>query len=135
MQYFLGFIHSEQNTYQEVQEKRTSWHFLDTRFVFHIIISIFLCSHSSVVTKFWYICINFLLYQVSVVAFLSTIWYLIGGCFDSFQDTENVSWTWALVWDWMVTFPWIPTLYTGVFSTGLCLWGEVTLTLTSSSAN
>ncbi|XP_027167538.1 uncharacterized protein LOC113767590 isoform X1 [Coffea eugenioides] len=64
-------------------------------------------------------------YEVSVVALLSAIWCLIGGSFDGFQYTENVSWTWALVWDWMVTFPWIPTLYTGVFSTGLCLWAEM----------
>lgn len=30
-----------------------------------------------------------------------------------------------MLWNWIVTFPWIPALYTGIFSTGLCLWVEV----------
>lgn len=62
-------------------------------------------------------------YEVSVVAMLSAIWYLIGGWFDGVQDYNKVSL--AMVWDWMVVFPWIPALYTGVFSTGLCLWAEI----------
>ncbi|GMQ11505.1 hypothetical protein CsSME_00054125 [Camellia sinensis var. sinensis] len=62
-------------------------------------------------------------YEVSVVAMLSAIWYLIGGWFDGVHDYNKVSL--AMVWDWMVVFPWIPALYTGVFSTGLCLWAEI----------
>lgn len=61
-----------------------------------------------------------------VVALLSTFWYVIGGWFDGIQDSDQASWTWAVLWDSMVAFPWIPALYTGVFSTGLCLWLEVT---------
>lgn len=41
------------------------------------------------------------------------------------QGNEGISLTWACFWDWLLDFPWIPALYTGVFSTGLCLWGEV----------
>ncbi|KAK6127741.1 hypothetical protein DH2020_038517 [Rehmannia glutinosa] len=36
-------------------------------------------------------------------------------------NLDGICWT----WDWIVEFPWIPALYTGVFSTGLCLWGEI----------
>ncbi|PIN10240.1 hypothetical protein CDL12_17173 [Handroanthus impetiginosus] len=65
-------------------------------------------------------------YEVGVVAVLSTIWCLMGANFDgNIQDGDEISWTWALFWDWVVAFPWIPALYTGVFSTGLCLWGEI----------
>lgn len=61
-----------------------------------------------------------------MIAVLSTLWYTVeGGVSGLIQDSGNVSWTWPLLWDSMVTFPWIPALYTGVFSTGLCLWGEV----------
>ncbi|KAJ7975229.1 Drug/metabolite transporter [Quillaja saponaria] len=60
-------------------------------------------------------------YEVSVVALLSTIWAFIGKRFDGNQSV----WTWMELWDWMVAFPWIPALYTGVFSTGLCLWIEM----------
>ncbi|KAA8541351.1 hypothetical protein F0562_025330 [Nyssa sinensis] len=63
-------------------------------------------------------------YEVCVVALLSTLWYLIGGCFDGgVQDSNAMSW--AMLWDWMVVFPWIPAFYLGVFSTGLCLWAEI----------
>ncbi|GLT65263.1 hypothetical protein SLA2020_377020 [Shorea laevis] len=64
-------------------------------------------------------------YEVCVVALLSTFWVLIGGWFDGFQDSETSTWTWPVFWDWMVAFPWIPALYTGTFSTGLCLWVEI----------
>ncbi|CAI9113673.1 OLC1v1014317C4 [Oldenlandia corymbosa var. corymbosa] len=64
-------------------------------------------------------------YEVCVVAFLSSLWCILGGSFDGLQDNDNVTWT--LVWDWMVTFPWVPALYTGLFSTVLCLWAEVKL--------
>ncbi|KAM7479645.1 hypothetical protein LguiA_027858 [Lonicera macranthoides] len=64
-------------------------------------------------------------YEVCVVALLSTIWYLVGGYFNGLQDSNEVMWTWTVLWDWMVTFPWVPALYTGAFSTGLCLWAEI----------
>ncbi|XP_042061046.1 uncharacterized protein LOC121805306 isoform X2 [Salvia splendens] len=53
-------------------------------------------------------------YEVGVVAILSTLWCLIRSSDDGL----------SLSWDLMLEFPWIPALYTGVFSTGLCLWGE-----------
>ncbi|KAG6421605.1 hypothetical protein SASPL_118162 [Salvia splendens] len=54
-------------------------------------------------------------YEVGVVAIMSTLWCLTGSSDDGL----------SLSWDWMFEFPWIPALYTGVFSTGLCLWGEI----------
>ncbi|KAH9763500.1 Integral membrane protein DUF6 containing protein [Citrus sinensis] len=64
-------------------------------------------------------------YEICVVALLSTIWVLVGGWFDSSQDFDQSPWTWTMLWDWMVTFPWVPALYTGIFSTGICLWIEI----------
>ncbi|KAJ4709980.1 Drug/metabolite transporter [Melia azedarach] len=64
-------------------------------------------------------------YEVCVIALFSVIWYFVGGWFGGIQESGPSSWTWTLFWDWMVTFPWIPALYTGVFSTGLCLWIEM----------
>ncbi|XP_054822847.1 uncharacterized protein LOC129321190 [Prosopis cineraria] len=64
-------------------------------------------------------------YQICVVALFSTIWYLVGSCFGGFHDSWPSSWSWAILRDLMVTFPWIPALYTGIFSTGLCLWIEM----------
>ncbi|KAK4758730.1 hypothetical protein SAY87_020031 [Trapa incisa] len=63
-------------------------------------------------------------YEVCVVAFFSVLWYFTGSLFNSTQES-GVSWTWAMVWESLVEFPWIPALYTGVFSTGLCLWLEM----------
>ncbi|KAK6127618.1 hypothetical protein DH2020_038635 [Rehmannia glutinosa] len=54
-------------------------------------------------------------YEVVVVAVVSIIWCVTGA------NLDGIRWT----WDWIVEFPWIPALYTGVFSTGLCLWGEI----------
>ncbi|XVF09469.1 hypothetical protein REPUB_Repub07fG0095400 [Reevesia pubescens] len=64
-------------------------------------------------------------YEVSVVALFSTLWVVIGGWFDGVQDFDKSSLTWEPLWDWMVAFPWVPALYTGIFSTGLCLWIEI----------
>ncbi|KAJ4848125.1 hypothetical protein Tsubulata_049204 [Turnera subulata] len=64
-------------------------------------------------------------YEVCVVAVLSTIWLLVGGWFQDVQELDQSSWTWPVLWDWFVAFPWVPALYTGVFSTGLCLWVEI----------
>ncbi|XP_021643769.2 uncharacterized protein LOC110637756 isoform X2 [Hevea brasiliensis] len=61
-------------------------------------------------------------YEVCVVALLSTIWVIVGGWF---QEQDLSPWTWAVMWNWIVAFPWIPALYTGAFSTGLCLWVEI----------
>ncbi|GAV63118.1 EamA domain-containing protein [Cephalotus follicularis] len=65
-------------------------------------------------------------YELCVVALFSMIWYFLGGCFGVIQGHNLSSWTWAMSWDWMIAFPWIPALYTGIFSTGLCLWIEMT---------
>ncbi|XP_061992428.1 uncharacterized protein LOC133710387 [Rosa rugosa] len=65
-------------------------------------------------------------YEICVVAFLSTIWYLIGAWSGGGLHDFNPSlWTWEMFWEWMVVFPWIPALYTGIFSTVLCLWVEM----------
>ncbi|KAH7549403.1 hypothetical protein JRO89_XS13G0026000 [Xanthoceras sorbifolium] len=63
--------------------------------------------------------------NICVVALLSTIWVLIGGWFDGDRDFNQTSWTWTVLWDWMAAFPWVPALYTGIFSTGICLWIEI----------
>ena len=63
--------------------------------------------------------------QVCVVALFSTLWAVIEGWFDGNQDFDKSYLTWELLWDWMMAFPWLPALYTGIFSTGLCLWIEV----------
>nr|GMC69189.1 uncharacterized protein LOC109150243 isoform X1 [Ipomoea batatas] len=65
-------------------------------------------------------------YEVCVIAVMSVIWYAVGGNFDGFQECDiGGGWSWSMFCEWMVAFPWIPTLYTGVFSTGLCLWAEI----------
>ncbi|KAL9993534.1 putative EamA domain-containing protein [Helianthus debilis subsp. tardiflorus] len=64
--------------------------------------------------------------QVCVVALSSIIWHLIGGVIDGNLTYHPSSWTWETFLNEIVKFPWIPALYTGVFSTGLCLWIEMT---------
>uniref|UniRef100_A0A6N2KQT7 EamA domain-containing protein n=1 Tax=Salix viminalis TaxID=40686 RepID=A0A6N2KQT7_SALVM len=64
-------------------------------------------------------------YEVCVLALLSTMWVMLGGWFDGNQELDQSSWTWETIRDWFIAFPWIPALYTGVFSTGLCLWVEI----------
>ncbi|CAI9095998.1 OLC1v1032058C3 [Oldenlandia corymbosa var. corymbosa] len=64
-------------------------------------------------------------YQVSVVAFLSTLLYIFGASFGGDQTLNPSSWTWAKISDWMLAFPWVPAVYTGIVSTGLCLWAEL----------
>ncbi|XVE74687.1 hypothetical protein DITRI_Ditri12bG0037300 [Diplodiscus trichospermus] len=63
-------------------------------------------------------------YEVCAVALLSTLWYFLGGWVDGSWELNPSSWSWPMFWDWMFKFPWIPALYTGIFSTGLCLWVE-----------
>lgn len=63
--------------------------------------------------------------QICVVVLFSAIWYLLGGYINGSQHLLPSSWTWKILRDWMTGFPWIPAIYTGIFSTGLCLWVEV----------
>lgn len=65
-------------------------------------------------------------HEVCVIAILSSLWYLIGGWVGGIQEFDASSWTWPTIWESVVQFPWIPALYTGIFSTGLCLWVEMT---------
>nr|XP_043608283.1 uncharacterized protein LOC122580075 [Erigeron canadensis] len=67
-----------------------------------------------------------LAYEVCVVAVASIIWYVIGGMIDGSLEYNPSSLTWATFLKWFLEFPWIPALYTGVLSTGLCLWIEMT---------
>ncbi|CAN0838236.1 Uncharacterized transporter AF_0788 [Linum grandiflorum] len=64
-------------------------------------------------------------YEVCVVALSSLIWVVIGGLLDSNQELSQPSLTWTMMWDWVASFPWISALYSGLFSTGLCLWAEM----------
>ncbi|XP_031251151.1 uncharacterized protein LOC116109038 [Pistacia vera] len=64
-------------------------------------------------------------YEVCVIALFSVTWYFVDSWFGSIQSWDPSSLTWAVFWDLMVAFPWIPALYTGIFSTGLCLWIEM----------
>ncbi|KAL3654490.1 hypothetical protein CASFOL_004171 [Castilleja foliolosa] len=65
-------------------------------------------------------------YEICVVAFLSTAWYFIQGCVSGrIQEWDLFSLTFATVFDSVSSFPWIPALYTGIFSTSLCLWVEM----------
>lgn len=73
-------------------------------------------------SRFWFL--FQVAFQVCVVALFSVVWYFVGGWFNATQESGG-SWTWAMIWESLVEFPWIPALYTGVFSTGLCLWLEV----------
>ncbi|XP_075482002.1 uncharacterized protein LOC142522467 [Primulina tabacum] len=65
-------------------------------------------------------------YEVCTVALLSIIWYFIESWFgNGFQESNPLSWTMASVFDHIMEFLWVPALYTGIFSTGLCLWIEM----------
>ncbi|PWA64304.1 eamA domain-containing protein [Artemisia annua] len=67
-----------------------------------------------------------LAHEVCIVALSSIIWFVIGGATDGSLEYHPSSWTWEMFSNWFVEFPWVPALYTGVFSTGLCLWIEMT---------
>lgn len=64
-------------------------------------------------------------YEVCVVALFSAVWYIVGCGFGGIQEFDPSSWTWRMFSDSVTAFPWIPALYTGIFSTGLCLWVEM----------
>nr|BAJ84872.1 predicted protein [Hordeum vulgare subsp. vulgare] len=63
--------------------------------------------------------------EVLVVAFTSILWFLLKDAFVEVQDSGFEAWTFGTLWDSAASFPWIPALYTGVFSTGLCMWAEM----------
>ncbi|KAF5793971.1 putative EamA domain-containing protein [Helianthus annuus] len=65
-----------------------------------------------------------IIYVVFIIALSSIVWYLIGVVIDG-NLTYHPS-SWASEMFVIMKFPWIPALYTGVFSTGLCLWIEMT---------
>ncbi|XP_074330944.1 uncharacterized protein LOC141668142 [Apium graveolens] len=65
-------------------------------------------------------------YEVCVVAVFSILWYIVGGWVCGGKVINPSSWTWAEFCNWFVMFPWVPALYTGVLSTGICLWVEMT---------
>ncbi|KAM3294583.1 hypothetical protein ACQJBY_037465 [Aegilops geniculata] len=62
---------------------------------------------------------------VLVVAFTSILWFLLKDVFAEVHDSSFESLTFGTLWDSAASFPWIPALYTGVFSTGLCMWAEM----------
>ncbi|KAF3773642.1 putative transporter [Nymphaea thermarum] len=63
-------------------------------------------------------------YEVWVVALSSAIWCVVkNGLLDTHQ-MHSISW--ASLWNSFLAFPWVAALYTGIFSTGLCLWAEMT---------
>ncbi|VAI01518.1 unnamed protein product [Triticum turgidum subsp. durum] len=64
-------------------------------------------------------------FEVLVVAFTSILWFLLKDVFAEVHDSSFESWTFGALWDSAASFPWIPALYTGVFSTGLCMWAEM----------
>uniref|UniRef100_A0ACD5ZZM8 Uncharacterized protein n=2 Tax=Avena sativa TaxID=4498 RepID=A0ACD5ZZM8_AVESA len=64
-------------------------------------------------------------FEVLVVAFTSILWFLFKDGFVDVHDSSFESWTFGMLWDSAASFPWIPALYTGVFSTGLCMWAEM----------
>ncbi|CAA7401451.1 unnamed protein product [Spirodela intermedia] len=61
-------------------------------------------------------------YQVSVIALFSVAWYVFREMSYNGQEETLISWP---SWDWIISFPWIPALYTGILTTGLCLWAEM----------
>uniref|UniRef100_A0A0D9VY02 EamA domain-containing protein n=1 Tax=Leersia perrieri TaxID=77586 RepID=A0A0D9VY02_9ORYZ len=64
-------------------------------------------------------------FEVLVVAFSSVLWFLFKDSYVDVHDSSFESWTFGMLWDTATSFPWIPALYTGVFSTVLCMWAEM----------
>uniref|UniRef100_A0A0E0P084 EamA domain-containing protein n=1 Tax=Oryza rufipogon TaxID=4529 RepID=A0A0E0P084_ORYRU len=64
-------------------------------------------------------------FEVLVVAFSSVLWFLFKDSYVDVNDTSFESWTFGMFLDTATSFPWIPALYTGVFSTVLCMWAEM----------
>jgi hypothetical protein len=63
--------------------------------------------------------------QVLVVAFSSVLWFMFKDGYVDTAESSFESWTFGMLWDTAASFPWIPALYTGVLSTVLCMWAEV----------
>ncbi|KAG0449672.1 hypothetical protein HPP92_027104 [Vanilla planifolia] len=63
--------------------------------------------------------------NVVVVALSSAIWFILQKFFLDKSGSNLRLCTWSVLWEWIISFPWIPALYTGVFSTGLCLVAEM----------
>ncbi|GLT78407.1 hypothetical protein SLA2020_499440 [Shorea laevis] len=64
-------------------------------------------------------------YEVCVIALFSMLWFFLRGWCGGTWKLNPSSWTWKVFLDSIIRFPWIPALYTGIFSTGLCLWVEM----------
>ncbi|XP_010916521.1 uncharacterized protein [Elaeis guineensis] len=64
-------------------------------------------------------------YEVFVMALSSVMWFLVRGIFGDVHHLNLGSCDGSVSWDCIISFPWIPAIYTGIFSTGLCLWAEL----------
>nr|ACS88373.1 putative protein [Coix lacryma-jobi] len=64
-------------------------------------------------------------FEVLVVAFSSVLWFMFKDGYVDTSESSFESWTFGMLWDTAASFPWIPALYTGVFSTVLCMWAEM----------
>ncbi|KAG1334723.1 Integral membrane protein [Cocos nucifera] len=64
-------------------------------------------------------------YEVCVMALSSVILFLVRGIFSDVHHPNLGSCDGSILWDCIISFPWIPAIYTGIFSTGLCLWAEL----------
>ncbi|KAF3321003.1 integral membrane protein [Carex littledalei] len=69
-------------------------------------------------------------YEVIVVALSSMLWFAIREYSTDSPQFMFSSFELMALWDYCASFPWIPALYTGLFSTALCLWAEVGGSLT-----
>ncbi|KAH0455264.1 hypothetical protein IEQ34_015296 [Dendrobium chrysotoxum] len=78
-------------------------------------------SRSTKKTKF----LALLGYEIFVVALSSAIWFIFQKYFIDGEGVILRSCTWSYLWDLIILFPWIPAMYTGIFSTGLCLLVEM----------
>ncbi|KAJ4791378.1 Integral membrane protein [Rhynchospora pubera] len=64
-------------------------------------------------------------FEVVVVAFSSMIWFAIRESSTNSPQFNFSSFDLLAFWDMFASFPWVPALYTGLFSTVLCLWAEM----------
>lgn len=64
-------------------------------------------------------------YEVFVVALSSAIWFMFQNYFLNGDEISLGSFSWFGLREWVISFPWIPAMYTGIFSTGLCLLAEM----------
>jgi len=64
-------------------------------------------------------------YEIVVIALLSAIWYWWTSDTFSFLHMNFKDTSWTESWESLVALPWFPIIYTGIFSTGFCLWAEL----------